>query len=211
MILSASAVVLGGSRGPLAQQMVTGADTARIPNFVPSGNAGEQPSPPLPFLELPHFNGLGGFHRDGKEYAIYLDQSRTTPAPWANVMANENFGALTTESGLGFTWSRNSQANRLTPWHNDPVSDPQSEVIYLRDDESAPCGRPRRCLSARRTRIARGTAKATVCLSTTTMPENSHYSFDDPGETYCRRHYCSKPATDYYHFADRFARRQHEH
>ena len=26
--------------------------------------------------------------------------------------------------------------NRLTPWHNDPVSDPQSEAIYLRDEES---------------------------------------------------------------------------
>src|SRR6202051_1446615 len=26
--------------------------------------------------------------------------------------------------------------NRLTPWHNDPVSDPQSEAIYLRDEQS---------------------------------------------------------------------------
>ena len=51
-------------------------------------------------------------------------------------MANANFGAMVGESGLGFTWSGNSQANRLTPWHNDPVSDPQSEVIYLRDDDT---------------------------------------------------------------------------
>ena len=43
---------------------------------------------------------------------------------------------MVSESGLGFTWCGNSQTNRLTPWHNDPVSDPQSEAIYLRDDES---------------------------------------------------------------------------
>jgi cyclic beta-1,2-glucan synthetase len=43
---------------------------------------------------------------------------------------------LVTESGLGCTWSGNSQTNRLTPWQNDPVADPQSEVIYMRDDES---------------------------------------------------------------------------
>ena len=49
---------------------------------------------------------------------------------------SRSFGAMVSESGLGFTWRGNSQSNRLTPWHNDPVSDPQSEAIYLRDDES---------------------------------------------------------------------------
>ena len=78
---------------------------------------------PLPFLELPYFNGLGGFTSDGREYAIYLKPGARTPMPWVNVMANENFGAMVGESGLGFTWAGNSQANRLTPWHNDPVSD----------------------------------------------------------------------------------------
>ena len=51
-------------------------------------------------------------------------------------MANPSFGTMVSESGLGCTWAGNSQSNRLTPWHNDPVSDPQSEAIYLRDDES---------------------------------------------------------------------------
>ena len=57
-------------------------------------------------------------------------------------MANANFGTLVSESGLGFTWRGNSQTNRLTPWHNDPVTDPQSEVIYLRDDDSGACWTP---------------------------------------------------------------------
>jgi len=96
----------------------------------------EEPSHPLPFLELPYFNGLGGFTPDAREYAIYLKPGDKTPAPWVNVMANPRFGTVVSESGFGFTWHGNSQTNRLTPWHNDPVSDPQSEVVYLRDDES---------------------------------------------------------------------------
>ncbi|HXA50806.1 MAG TPA: glycosyl hydrolase family 65 protein, partial [Candidatus Acidoferrum sp.] len=104
--------------------------------FVPAGAEQEEPSQPLPFLELPYFNGVGGFTLDGREYAIYLKAGSATPAPWVNVMANPGFGSIVSESGLGTTWRGNSQANRLTPWHNDPVSDPQSEIIYLRDEDS---------------------------------------------------------------------------
>ena len=57
-------------------------------------------------------------------------------------MAHAGFGALVSESGLGFTWRGNSQMNRLTPWNNDPVSDEPSEVVYLRDDESGACWSP---------------------------------------------------------------------
>ena len=96
----------------------------------------EEPSRPLPFLELNHFNGVGGFSKDGKEYAIYLGPGTTTPTPWVNVVAGPDFGCMLTESGLGCTWNANSQQNRLTTWQNDPVTDPASEAIYLRDEES---------------------------------------------------------------------------
>ena len=39
--------------------------------------------------------------------------------------------------GGGYAWSVNSQQNPLTPWPNDPVSDPSHEVIYIRDDATA--------------------------------------------------------------------------
>ena len=136
LILAASGVVLNGIRGSLQQQLESENETMQPPDFAPSGTAAEEPSVPLPFLELPYFNGLGGFTADGREYAIYLSPGARTPVPWANVMANPRFGALVTESGLGCTWNGNSQSNRLTPWHNDPVSDPQSEIIYLRDEDS---------------------------------------------------------------------------
>jgi cyclic beta-1,2-glucan synthetase len=87
-------------------------------------------------------NELGGFTPDGKEYQIFLqeypklskEQGQLTPSPWINVMANEKFGCLLTESGGGYTWSENSGENRLTPWTNDPISDPPGEVLYLRDE-----------------------------------------------------------------------------
>ena len=52
------------------------------------------------------------------------------------MIANERFGFVATDSGLGTSWSENSYHNRLTPWSNDPIVDPPSEVVYLRDDRS---------------------------------------------------------------------------
>jgi cyclic beta-1,2-glucan synthetase len=136
LLMAAASVVLHGGRGSLQLQLAAAGENPVAPPFIPAGGAHETPSQPLPFLELPYFNGLGGFTADGREYAIYLKPGGKTPTPWVNVMANSKFGALVSESGLGFTWRGNSQSNRLTPWHNDPVSDPQSEAIFLRDDES---------------------------------------------------------------------------
>ena len=59
------------------------------------------------------------------------------PQPWSNVVAHPTFGFVATESGSGYTWSRNSHDNRLTPWRNDPVSDPPGEAIFIRDEETA--------------------------------------------------------------------------
>jgi cyclic beta-1,2-glucan synthetase len=81
-------------------------------------------------------NGLGGFGPDGREYVVTLEDSEWTPVPWSNVIANPNFGCIVTESGLGSTWSENSRENRITPWSNDPVSDPPAEAIYIRDEET---------------------------------------------------------------------------
>jgi len=82
-------------------------------------------------------NGLGGFDEANKEYVIHLEPGQTTPTPWCNVLANEQFGALVSEAGLGCTWSVNSGEHRLTPWSNDPVADPQTEMLWLRDEASA--------------------------------------------------------------------------
>ena len=69
-------------------------------------------------------NGRGGFTDDGRTYAIALDGAEETPMPWANVIANPQFGTIVTASGSAHTWSGNSRENRLTPFANDPISDP---------------------------------------------------------------------------------------
>ncbi|HEU0055476.1 MAG TPA: hypothetical protein VFQ39_19950, partial [Longimicrobium sp.] len=90
--------------------------------------------------ELRFFNGHGGFTADGREYVIRLpltaDGLKRPPLPWTNVIANEELGFLVSESGAGNTWGANSRENRLTPWFNDPVSDPHGEALYLRDEEA---------------------------------------------------------------------------
>ena len=81
-----------------------------------------------------------GYRRaDGQTATTEIARRAATsvpPAPWANVIANPRGGFLVTERGGGFTWAENSYFYRLTPWHNDPVSDPVSEVLYLQDAET---------------------------------------------------------------------------
>ena len=81
-------------------------------------------------------NGLGGFSPDGREYIIDLAAGQTTPAPWSNVIANAQFGCVVSESSPGYTWAENAHEFRLTPWHNDPISDTGGEAFYLRDEDS---------------------------------------------------------------------------
>ncbi|NLG83878.1 MAG: hypothetical protein GX493_04555, partial [Firmicutes bacterium] len=137
LLLAVARVVLVAARGPLAQQLAAPVVNPQLPTrFKPGRRGGEEPSAPLPFLALPYFNGLGGFTPDGREYAVYLAPGAATPAPWVNILANPAFGTMVSEAGGGFTWSLNSQANRLTPWSNDPVADPAGEILYLRDEET---------------------------------------------------------------------------
>jgi cellobiose phosphorylase len=85
--------------------------------------------------DLSHWNGNGGFTRDGREYVIVTSVDAPTPAPWVNVLANSYFGTVVSESGGAYTWCENARSYRLTPWHNDPISDLSGEAFYLRDEE----------------------------------------------------------------------------
>ena len=87
-------------------------------------------------LELEYFNGYGGFSEDGTEYIIKLNKDINTPTPWINVIANKYFGFIITEMGTGFTWSKNSRENKLTPWYNDLIMENPGEIVYLRDNDT---------------------------------------------------------------------------
>ncbi|MFA6450816.1 MAG: glucoamylase family protein, partial [bacterium] len=160
LMLAAARVVLVAARGPLPQQLSVPHEVVKLPGALATKYIEEEPSAQLPFIELPYFNGLGGFTPDGREYAIFLGPHQQTPAPWVNVIANPTFGTMVSESGSGFTWYGNSQQNRLTGWSNDPVSDSCSEAVYIRDEETGtfwtPTPLPIRERDAYRTRHGAG-------------------------------------------------------
>lgn len=141
LLQTTARVILNGDAGSIAEQLPEmAARRVSLPVFTPPLFNPEtiEETPPLPRPNNLQFdNGCGGFSADGKEYVIYLEAGQWTPAPWVNVIANEQFGFLVSECGAGYTWSENSSENRLTPWRNDPVSDAPGEALYVRDEETA--------------------------------------------------------------------------
>ncbi len=128
---SMARAVLVASRGDISQQMglLTSAPVPTAPARIPAPPA--PTAPDMPTLEF--FNGTGGFADQGREYVTILHSGRTTAAPWINVIANPQFGFQVSAEGSGHVWSENSRENQITPWSNDPVTDPSGEAIYLHD------------------------------------------------------------------------------
>jgi cyclic beta-1,2-glucan synthetase len=138
LLQAAARAVLLSRRGSLADQVIRLERPAEriAPPPAPAVSRPARIEAPVPRPELEFFNGLGGFDQGGREYVTILGPGQSTPAPWLNVIANASFGFQVSESGSGYTWSGNSRENQLTPWSNDPVGDPVSEAIYIRDDDS---------------------------------------------------------------------------
>jgi cyclic beta-1,2-glucan synthetase len=137
LLLSVARLLIDDRSGPLATQ----ANAPAAPRPLPARRTARSVAPKFGTTQRPaeitFWNGYGGFIEGGHEYLIGGDaDDRPTPTPWINVVANPAAGFLVSDSGGGFTWAGNSQSNRLTPWSNDPVSDPAGEVIYVQDDAS---------------------------------------------------------------------------
>ncbi len=155
LLQAAARVVFVGDRGLLGDQLDR---TEKNPVLPPPLTPSREPishhdaDAVLP-NDLLFPNGLGGFTSDGREYVVLVrnqsppDVRRNgkthaepvphavlPPAPWINVIANPSAGVIASESGIGYSWTVNSQANRLTSWSNDPVLDPPAAVVYLRDE-----------------------------------------------------------------------------
>lgn len=82
---------------------------------------------------LKYYNEYGAFSEDGKEYLIKVNKENRLPTIWSNIMANEKFGTLVTESMGGYSWHKNSRLNRVSAWQNYACYDIPSEIIYLKD------------------------------------------------------------------------------
>ncbi|AHL76298.1 glycosyl transferase [Stutzerimonas stutzeri] len=144
LLRSVARVSLIARRGPIANQLANQLSpaeplakpflAAQPSSLIPVSSASDLARELAQNLEF--FNGLGGFDKDGREYVTLLEPGRNTPAPWINVIANPRFGFQVSTQGSGYTWAENSRENQLTPWSNDPVTDPCGEAFYVRDEES---------------------------------------------------------------------------
>ncbi|HEY3247844.1 MAG TPA: glucoamylase family protein [bacterium] len=141
LLAAAARAVLSTGKGDLAAQLDVAVSEPQWPeDFAPRGSAElaavseVAPAPDAPSLTLA--NGTGGFAEEGREYVTVLENDGETPMPWANVLANPGFGTVVTASGASFTWAENSRERRLTPFANDPVTDPTTEAIFLRDEDT---------------------------------------------------------------------------
>ena len=155
LLQTAARVHLIGSNGSLGSQMPHySIQVHHLPTFTPTRQAVSRSKSirdpytlPLAELNTTLFNnGYGGFSSDGREYFIdwkspsistnASQAGKVTPVPWVNVIGYPGFGFMVSEAGSQCTWALNSGENRLTPWSNDPVSDPTGEALYLRDEET---------------------------------------------------------------------------
>jgi cyclic beta-1,2-glucan synthetase len=138
LLEAVAGAILRGDRGDLATQLHrAGGPRPEVAPFAPASPArGEAATPAVPAPSMTLTNGLGGFTDHGRSYAIVLEGTAETPMPWVNVIANPRFGTIVTASGAAHTWSGNSRENRLTPFANDPITDPTGEALFVRDEET---------------------------------------------------------------------------
>jgi len=139
LLLAVARVVLSGRRGSLADQVERMQPSPTVAPRLPRRTSAANVTPPDSEIgrKLEFFNGLGGFDAQGREYLVTATGGQNTPLPWINVIANPAFGFQVGSDGGGYTWSRNSRENALTPWSNDPVGNRPGETIYLRDEETS--------------------------------------------------------------------------
>ncbi len=146
LMQTAARLIVNDSDGSLGEQMNRRSLPDMPPRLLrgrerrhtPFGTEVERAVPsgaPIERTDLLMWNGLGGFTPDGREYVIITTPTSRTPAPWVNVLANPWFGSVVSESGGAYTWCENAHGYRLTPWHNDAVSDTSGEAFYLRDED----------------------------------------------------------------------------
>jgi len=143
LVLSVARLILNDGLGTLAEQIHRRRVSPVHPPFAATRTERARPQAARPVaVPLLLGNVHGGFSLDGSEYLITTTANSPTPAPWANVLANPYLGTVVSEAGGAYTWAENAHEFRLTPWHNDPVTDRSGEAIYLRDEETGHCWSP---------------------------------------------------------------------
>ncbi|MGI5836328.1 MAG: GH36-type glycosyl hydrolase domain-containing protein [Chloroflexota bacterium] len=101
-------------------------------------------------------NEYGHFSEDGLEYVINRPD---TPRPWSNYLSNEEYCALISHTGGGYSFIHGSGYDRIHRWFPGEAiqQDRPGRYVYVRDDESGdywsinwqPCMKPFQHFEAR--------------------------------------------------------------
>ncbi len=70
----------------------------------------------------------GHFSDDGSAYIVTTPD---TPRPWANILANPDYGMILSHTGGGYSWVFSSKISMLTRWNQDMVGDADGKLVYL--------------------------------------------------------------------------------
>jgi cyclic beta-1,2-glucan synthetase len=140
LLQSVARVVFNGAAGSLEEQLdadrLYAVKKPPVPGMLVSMREVDDSLSAYDGREWECGSDVGGFVEQGRRFQLLVKRDALPPLPWSNVIANPTFGTLITETGGGYTWSQNSRENRISPWSNDPVADPISEAIFLRDTEN---------------------------------------------------------------------------
>jgi cyclic beta-1,2-glucan synthetase len=139
MLAATARVTVLADERTLTQVVSDARDSTPIPvvppprHIKPTRPSATAPALPAGAGELLAFdNGFGGLD-EFDDYHVRVVDGTLPPAPWSNVIANPEGGFQVSERGAGCAWAESSYFYRLTAWHNDPVSDSMTDVIYLQD------------------------------------------------------------------------------
>jgi cyclic beta-1,2-glucan synthetase len=140
LLRSSASLILDASKGELSSQLVFSTKKLQ-PRWTPQSGIrsakAATTSPGSKKVTAASEPTIGKFIKGGRGYQLQVSTSSLPPLPWSNIIANKDMGFLVTETGAGYSWIGNSRENRISTWSNDPVIDPHSEVLYIRDCENS--------------------------------------------------------------------------
>lgn len=80
-------------------------------------------------------NDYYAFNQQGNEIYIKQNKEKRIPLAWSNILANDQFGSVITDSNGGFNYYKNSQTNKINPFENNSYTDKSSEFITIKAKE----------------------------------------------------------------------------
>ena len=172
LLQTVARAIITDSRGTLAEQVdrrgrAEVARSARLRRRAPIGRSLPPPSRRVARSDRSS-TAWADSRRDGREYVITLARRASDARALGERARQSRTSAPSSRrAALAYTWSENAHEFRLTPWHNDPVSDASGEAFYLRDEETGHFWSPTPLPAARQRRpTSPGTASATASSST---------------------------------------------